>query len=38
MKETADKIKHVILDGVSKTLHFMELIDEEDREHLEEEL
>ena len=37
-KETADKIKDVILDGFSKSLHYFDVIDEEDKQKFEEEL
>ena len=37
-QETADKIKDVILDGFSKTLHYFDVIDEEDKKNFEEEL
>ena len=36
--ETADRIKGIIFDGVSKGLSYMEVIDEEDSRKLEEEL
>ena len=36
--ETADKIKGIIFDGVSKGLSYMEVIDEEDSKKLENEL
>ena len=36
--ETADKIKGVIFDGVSNGLSYLEVIDEEDKQRLEEEL
>ena len=36
--ETADKIKGLIFDGVSKGLSYMEVIDEEDSKKLEDEL
>ena len=38
INETADKIKGVIFDGVSKGLSYLEVIDEEDTRKLEEEL
>ena len=38
INETADKIKGVIFDGVSNGLSYLEVIDEEDRKRLEEEL
>ena len=37
-QETADKIKDVILDGFSKSLHYFDVIDEEDKLKFEEEL
>ena len=37
-QETADKIKDVILDGFSKSLHYFDVIDEEDKQKFEEEL
>ena len=37
-QETADKIKNVILDGFSKTMHYLDVIDEEDKKEFEEEL
>ena len=36
--ETADKIKSIIFDGVSKTLSYLEVIDEADTQKFEEEL
>ena len=36
--ETADKIKGIIFDSVSKGLSYMEVIDEEDSKKLEDEL
>ena len=36
--ETADKIKGIIFDGVSKTLSYLEVIDEADSEKFEEEI
>ena len=36
-QETADEIKNVILDGFSKTLHYLDVIDEEDKKEFEEE-
>ena len=36
--ETADKIKGIIFDGVSKTLSYLEVIDEADSQKFEEEL
>ena len=38
INETADKIKGVIFDGVSNGLSYLEVIDEEDKKRLEEEL
>ena len=38
VSETADKIKGIIFDGVSKGLSYLEVIDEEDTRKLEEEL
>ena len=32
VEETTDKIKNVILDGFSKTLHYFDVIDEEDKQ------
>ena len=37
-QETADKIKNVILDGFSKSLHYFDAIDEDDKLKFEEEL
>ena len=37
-QETAGKSKNVILDGVSKSLHYFDVIDEEDKLKFEEEL
>ena len=36
-QETADKIKNVILDGFSKSLHYFDVIDEDDKLKFEEE-
>ena len=33
-QKTVDKIKNVILDGFSKTLHYLDVIDEEDKKVL----
>ena len=38
MTETAEKIKGIIFDGFTKSLSYMEVIDKEDSEKLEEEL
>ena len=38
INETADKIKGVIFDGVSNGLSYLEVVDEEDKKRLEEEL
>ena len=38
INETANKIKNIIFDGVSKTLSYLEVFDKDDSEKLEEEL
>ena len=38
MAETAEKIRGIIFDGFSKTLSYLEVIDKEDNEKLEQEL